>query len=82
MKKRTSTYLLILLMMMLVSCATRSMNTAQNKDSTKVESKDGKEPYLSRLATGLLEYFGRKQRGEEDKHPVKTGLKPKIIQSN
>lgn len=79
-QKRLSTYLLFISVVLFTSCATRQ--TLSKGETAQARSKDADESYIAKFTTSILEYYERKQSGEEDKHPAKKNLKPKIIHSN
>lgn len=78
MQNRFTKLLIVLSIALLSSCATRNNGTDQSRKRAKVEDKTEKKSYVSKLATGFLEYFGQKQRGEKDVHPARKGWPPKL----
>lgn len=76
MKKALVIYLFVFTSIMFSSCAAKRMQYVQEEDpATFVKKK--KEPKLLRAADEMLDHYGKKLRGELDRHPVETSKPPK-----
>lgn len=76
MKKASVIYLFVFVSIMFSSCATKRIQHTQEEDpATFVKKK--KEPKLLRAADEMLDNYGKKLRGELNRHPVETAKPPK-----
>lgn len=76
MKRASIIYLYVFASIIFSSCATKRMQYVQEEDpATFVKKK--KEPLLLRAADEMLDRYGKKLRGELDRHPVETAKPPK-----
>lgn len=76
MKKASIIYLYVFASIIFSSCATKRMQYVQEEDpATFVKKKKG--PLLLRAADEMLDRYGKKLRGELDRHPVETAKPPK-----
>lgn len=70
---------IILSILLIASCSVgRSGKTMNARSTSKGKAKivDDRS-YLEKLVSGILDHYGKKQRGELKKHPVQEGMSPK-----
>lgn len=76
MKKASVIFLFVFASIIFSSCATKRMQYVQEEDpATFVKKK--KESKLLQAADEILDRYGKKLRGELDRHPVETSKPPK-----